>query len=183
VSGVTTVALRPFTRADFPSMSGWLSTPHVARWWGDDPALAALERQYGPSLDGQDRARLRVILADGEPVGFLQWYPLDGEPDYSRELETVVPLEPGDASLDYLVGEPAALGRGIGSTAIGVGCAEVWQVAELRRLVVPVHADNVASRRALLHAGFTEVAEGELEPDNPVDDGRHVVYELRRPGG
>jgi aminoglycoside 6'-N-acetyltransferase len=181
VCGVTTVALRPFTRADFPLMSAWLAAPHVARWWADDGAPQALERQYGASLDGRDRAQLRIVLADTVPVGFLQWYPLDGEPDYTQELETVLPIEPGDASLDYLVGEQGLLGTGIGSAAIRAACAEVWQVPELGRLVVPVHADNVASRRTLLRAGFTEIAEGELEPDNPIDDRRHVIHELRRP--
>ncbi|BDZ44354.1 nitroreductase/quinone reductase family protein [Naasia aerilata] len=107
-------------------MSAWLAAPHVARWWADDGHPDALERQYGPALDGRDQARLRLVLADDAPVGFLQWYPLDGEPDYTRELETVLPVEPGDASLDYLVGEPAVLGRGVGSSAIRAACAEVW---------------------------------------------------------
>jgi aminoglycoside 6'-N-acetyltransferase len=30
-------------------------------------------------------------------------------------------------------------------------------------------------------AGFRLVGEAELEPDNPVDDRRHVVYRLDRP--
>ena len=48
------------------------------------------------------------------------------------------------------------------------------------RELVPVHADNRASWRALERAGFTRVAEGDLEPDNPQDTRDHVVYRRRR---
>jgi aminoglycoside 6'-N-acetyltransferase len=178
---VTGIALRPATRDDFTMLSRWIAAPHVARWWADDPAPAAVEKQYGPSVDGRDPTRLRIILADGVPAGFLQWYPMSGEPEYARELADVLPVEEGDASLDYLIGEPAMLRRGIGSAAIRAACEEVWRVPELRRVVVPVHADNAASRAALLRAGFGAVAEGELEPDNPADDRRHVIHVLSRP--
>src|SRR4051794_18046684 len=181
VCAVTGIVLRPLTRDDFLMLSRWIAAPHVARWWADDPSLAALEKQYGPSLDGRDETRLRIVVADGIPVGFLQWYPMAGEPDYARELADVLPVEDGDASLDYLVGETSMLRRGIGSAAIRAACGEIWQVPELRRVVVPVHADNAASRAVLRRAGFAAVAEGELEPDNPIDDRRHVVHVLERP--
>jgi RimJ/RimL family protein N-acetyltransferase len=47
-------------------------------------------------------------------------------------------------------------------------------------VVVPVHADNRASWRALEKAGFTRVAEGDLEPDDPADTRDHVVYRRHR---
>jgi aminoglycoside 6'-N-acetyltransferase len=59
----------------------------------------------------------------------------------------------------------------------------VWATeARATNLVVPVHSDNPASWRALLSAGFRLVAEGELEPDNPIDDRRHKILRLDRPG-
>ncbi len=48
-------------------------------------------------------------------------------------------------------------------------------------VVVPVNAANRASWRMLEKAGFTLVAEGELEPDNPIDDRGHLVWRLDRP--
>ena len=50
-------------------------------------------------------------------------------------------------------------------------------------VVVPVATANTASWRALERAGFRRVAEGELEPDNPIDDRAHVVYRIDRPSG
>ena len=47
-------------------------------------------------------------------------------------------------------------------------------------MIVPVHAGNRASWRALERAGFTRVAAGELRPDNPRDSRDHYVYGLNR---
>ncbi len=47
-------------------------------------------------------------------------------------------------------------------------------------IVVPVQADNRASWRALERAGFERIAEGELEPENPVDSWSHYIYRLAR---
>jgi aminoglycoside 6'-N-acetyltransferase len=177
------LSLRPMRRTDLALMSTWLAAPHVSRWWGDDADPAAVERQYGPSLDGADPAQLRIASLAGRPFGFLQWYLLADEPAYATELAPLLEIEPTDASIDYLIGEPNLVGRGLGRALVTAGCDEVWQTSASRRIVVPVHAANTASRRALLGAGFAEVAQGDLEPDFPTDDRRHIIQALRRPDG
>lgn len=42
-------------------------------------------------------------------------------------------------------------------------------------------AANTASWRALEKAGLRRIAEGLIEPDNPVDDPLHYVYRVDRP--
>ena len=72
-----------------------------------------------------------------------------------------------DASLDTSgVQDRRGGGRG---RAAAIGDAPV---------VVPVHAGNAASAGVLRAAGFSVVTEADLEPDNPADDRRHVVYRL-----
>jgi aminoglycoside 6'-N-acetyltransferase len=44
-----------------------------------------------------------------------------------------------------------------------------------------VSAANRASWRALERAGFRRFAEGDLQPDNPLDSLEHYVYRLHRP--
>lgn len=48
-------------------------------------------------------------------------------------------------------------------------------------VIVPVHTDNIASWRMLERVGFRRIATGMFTPDNPADDGRHVVYRMDRP--
>ncbi|MET7498778.1 hypothetical protein [Streptomyces microflavus] len=44
----------------------------------------------------------------------------------------------------------------------------------------PFPRPNRASWRALEKAGLLRVAEGEMEPDNPVDDRAHYLYRIDR---
>jgi aminoglycoside 6'-N-acetyltransferase len=99
-----------------------------------------------------------------------------------EELEPLLALAPQALSVDYLIGEPGRRGRGLGAEMIRVTVARSWtELPEAEEVVVPVSAGNVASWRALEAAGFTRVAEGELEPDNPAADRAHVVYRCARP--
>ena len=48
-------------------------------------------------------------------------------------------------------------------------------------MLVAVVAANHASWRALEKAGLRRVAEGDMVPEDPADDPRHVVYRADRP--
>jgi aminoglycoside 6'-N-acetyltransferase len=172
----------PIRRADFGLLSGWLSTPHVMRWWADDPSLAAIEADYGGCIDGTEAAAVFIAHYGGEAVGLIQRYRIDGDPEYLAELASVVQVPAGAISIDYLVGPSHVLGRGIGSAMIAAFVRRTWRDdLDTPAVVVPVQADNRASWRALERAGFTRIAQGELAPDNPVDGTRHYIYSLVRP--
>jgi aminoglycoside 6'-N-acetyltransferase len=176
------VRFRPLTRADFPLLRTWLEEPVVARWWNHETTDAALERDFGPSLDGADPAELFVALDGDEPFGYAQRYPIAATPEYAEELGALCALAPGALSIDYLIGVPGRRGRGLGAAMIAAFVTAAWAAyPDAPQIVVPVAAGNVASWRALERAGFERVAEGELEPDNPIDPPDHVVYAIGRP--
>jgi aminoglycoside 6'-N-acetyltransferase len=165
------LALRPLTRDDFGLLGTWLREPLVAEWWHDDPEPDALERRYGPAIDGTEPTELRIGELEGAPVGFVQWYRLADEPRYTDELAALLPVPDGAWSLDYLVGSPARRGRGAGTALVRAALAAIGSAP----VVVPVHAGNGASAAVLRHAGFSVAAEGALEPDNPAHSRRHLV--------
>lgn len=172
--------LRPMTRNDLPLLGEWLREPLVATWWHDDPSSEALERQYGRDLEGGTRTRLRIAVLDGEPVGFVQWYPFADEPEYALELAPAVAVAAGAWSLDYLVARAELRRRGIGAAMIRAACAGAWSDGATE-LVVPVHEENLGSQRVLERSGFELVGPADLAPDNPAHSRRHLVYRLRRP--
>ncbi len=173
------IRLQPLQRADLRLLAAWLAEPLVARWWAEDPAQ--VEQRYGPSLDGADPTALYLGVEDGVPVGFVQVYRFADEPAYTAELAPLVVVPEGALSIDYLVGEPSARGRGVGTALVRAAVERGFaDHPGAQDVVVPVHADNRASWRALERAGFTRVAEGELEPDNPADSRDHVVLVRRR---
>ncbi len=175
------VELRPLARADLPLLCRWLAEPLVARWWDEDPSPAAVEQRYGPSVDGTDPTRVYLGVHDGEPFGLVQVYRFDDEPEYTAELTPVCAVPPGALSVDYLVGEPAARGRGLGAAMIAAAVARGFaDHPDAADVLVPVALGNEASWRALRRAGAGWYAEGELTPDNPVDPPEHVVHRFTR---
>jgi aminoglycoside 6'-N-acetyltransferase len=154
----------------------------VARWWNHDPRLEAIERAFGTVVDGLDPTEIFVVSTQGHPFGLLQRYTFADNPQYLLELTPILDVPASAISMDYLVGEPHALRRGLGTSMLQVAIRSTWLRYPLApALVVPVVAANIASWRVLERAGFHRAAEGPLEPDNPIDDRLHYIYRIDRP--
>jgi aminoglycoside 6'-N-acetyltransferase len=172
----------PIRRADFPLLCRWLSSPHVARWWDDDPSLDAIENDYGGCVDGTEPCEVFIASCEGAAVGLVQRYRLGAYPEYVAEMAAIVDVNADATAIDYLVGPARSLGQGIGTAMIAAFVARTWKDDPATpAVIVPVHVDNRASWRALERAGFTRIAEGELKPDNPIDSRSHYIYERCRP--
>ncbi len=179
-AGVLT--LRSFGTADLLRLRGWLEEPHVRTWWGDEsPAfLADVEQELGaggPSV-------YRMAELNGRPVGFLFRYSIHAYVEYVDELtEAGIEVPPGAWSMDYLVGEPTVLRRGVAAAMLRVAAGELWASEPTATcIIVPVHSDNEASWRALARAGFARLpGVFAMEPDVTTHDRRHVVSQLLRP--
>jgi len=178
----TVFTFQRLTRNDFPMLAGWLAEPHVARWWNHEYSSEALERDFSAVIDGLENAEDYIASLDGEPVGVMQYCRFVDYPTDVAEMADVYPVGADTGSIDYLLGDPDRVGRGLGTVMIRSFVERVWSHdPTVTHLVVPVNSTNEASWRALLSAGFTLVARGNLEPDNPIDDPLHEVLRIDRP--
>lgn len=179
---VSTFTFRPLTRADFALLGSWLAQPHVARWWNHESSPTAMEADFGAVIDRLDPADVFIVSHGSQPIGLLQRYTFADNPGYIIDLAGLIDAPGAALSIDYLIGEPELLGRGLGSEMIRAAVDAVWRDHPAApSIIVPVSTANVASWRALERAGFTLAATGWLEPDNPIDDGDHRVYRIERP--
>jgi aminoglycoside 6'-N-acetyltransferase len=177
-----TYTFRRLTRAEFPLLSGWLANPHVARWWNHETSPEALERDFGTSADGGEPSEDLLVLQDDHPIGLIQRSKLADYPEYLTEFEALTDVPAGAATIDYLIGEAAQTGRGVGTAMIKAVVEETWTIyTDANAILVAVVVGNRPSWRALERAGFDRVAEGPMEPDNPIDDPLHYVYRIDRP--
>jgi aminoglycoside 6'-N-acetyltransferase len=177
MSAPAAVALEPLRDDHFPLLLHWLNAPHVTAWWRQDIRTAEqVEAKYRPVLEPDSRTRYFVITADGVPVGLIQHYRHADYPDW----EQAVGIERA-AGTDYLIGESAYQGRGIGATAIALAAARAFAAyPDVDRVVAVPQADNPASRRALEKAGFTLREVRDLESDDPSDSGPGAIYARER---
>ncbi|UED87571.1 GNAT family N-acetyltransferase [Streptomyces profundus] len=176
------ISWRRLGEHDFPLLRSWLARSHVARWWHHETSAEAVARDFGPAARGEEPSEDLLIHLDGRPVGLVQRSRLADHPAYEAELATLVPVPDGAMTIDYLIGEPGLTGRGLGPRMIRAVVEATWRDhPDASCVLVPVVAANRASWRALEKAGLRRVAEGELEPDNPVDDRAHHLYRADRP--
>ena len=73
-------------RADFPLLAKWLSEPTVARWWDHETSPEALERDFGPEIDGAEPSEVFLAWTEGRPFGLIQRYKIADYPEYVEEL-------------------------------------------------------------------------------------------------
>jgi aminoglycoside 6'-N-acetyltransferase len=132
----------------------WLNDPEVVRWWeGDDVSWDAVVRDYDPA--STDSTEHWIASLDGTDVGWIQCYPAIDEPE-ETERWFALGIDEYAAGIDYLIGEPTARGRGVGSAMIRAFVADIvfglhpdWSQA-----CAGPFAANEASWRALAKAGF-----------------------------
>jgi aminoglycoside 6'-N-acetyltransferase len=174
--------LRRLERRDFPVLAQWLRAPHVARWWNHETDAAAVERDFGPVVDGRDPTEIFIAALDGCEFGLVQRHAFADNPEYEVELAPLLDVPAGALSVDYFVGLADRLRRGLGSAMVAEAVRTAWITCpDASAFIVPVVAANIASWRMLERAGFRRVAVGPLRPDNPIDDPAHVIYRIDRP--
>ena len=176
------IAFRPCTRNDLPMVAAWQAEPHVARWWQRDPDLTAVEARYQPCLDGSHPTELFILEAAGTPAWFFQHYLIADYPQWAVALHGAgQPDVDSAAGIDYLIGEAALTGRGLGTFAIATFTRLVFARYQAIMLVaVAVSQDNTASWRALEKAGYSRCWAGELASDDPSDEGPMYLYRRER---
>lgn len=167
------VTLRPMSVEDLPAVAAWLLEPHVARWWLPDTTAEAVIEKYRERLTGAAEATtMLTVLEQGHPIGWCQWYRWSSYPDEARALDAY----PGEAGIDYAIGDPAATGRGVGTDLI----AELTRKVRARDgdvgLLVAADAMNLKSRRALEKNGFHLVSVRSVSPRR--GDERMAIYRL-----
>ena len=162
--GARAISFRPLTRGDLPRLVEWIARPHVAEWWNEPVGAAGVEATYGPCVDGTDPTLAFVIQLDDRPVGFIQCYRLDDEPDYEQAVRV-----DSAAGVDLFVGEADVMGGGFGSTVLARFVdTVVWpRYPDLGRCMAGPSVRNGRSQRAFEKAGFRRVRVAEVagEPD------------------
>jgi aminoglycoside 6'-N-acetyltransferase len=179
-----TPEFRPLERTDLALLAEWLGRPHVGRWWRDDPRPAAVEASYGPMIDGTDRTEGFIGLLGERSVAFFQRYLFDDNPEWKRAVTLALPgaATTDAAGIDYLIGDEALTGQGLGRRMIARFVDLTWsRYPHISAVIVGVQQENRASWRALEGAGFRRVAATTLNSEDPSDQGPSFLYLRPRP--
>jgi aminoglycoside 6'-N-acetyltransferase len=128
---------------DLSLVAAWVHRPHVAQWWGDPEQTLAAVQQHPLATEA-------LINVNGRPVGFVCW---QTPPREELEAAGLSDLPDDLVDIDILIGEPDALGQGIGPAALSHVLARLR--AEGVRLVgLGTAVANRHALKAFEKAGF-----------------------------
>ena len=150
------ISLSPMTEQDLPAVEAWLRLPHVARWWTPDTTPEEQIAKYRRRIS-RETGQATIMLTvrwDGVPIGWCQWYRWADYPADAAALDA----RDGEAGIDYAIGDPAWVGRGVGTKLIAALVAEVRRRHPGAGILTEPDAANTASRRVLEKNGFGLVA-------------------------
>ena len=162
------ISFRRLRASDLDLMHRWLNAPHVRRWWYDEgTSRREIEEKYLPAIEGREATKPFVILHRGEPIGYVQSYPISAEDD--ETYAGLVDVE-NSAGVDLFIGEPEYLHRGLGRHIVRRFLSDhVFPDPEIEVCVIGPEPKNAAAIRAYEKAGFrffkTIQVPGEPEPE------------------
>jgi aminoglycoside 6'-N-acetyltransferase len=178
---VTDVSFRGMTEGDLPVVAAWLREEHVQRWWKDPSAPDHVEAKYLPRINGAEPTEMMIFLLGGREIGMLQRYRMSDHPDWERSLASTGLSFNAAAGIDYAIGVPDLVGRGIGSEVVAAFSADVFaRYPDVDQIVVTPQESNRASCRVLEKAGYRLAWTGMLDSDDPSDSGPAALYMLDR---
>ncbi len=145
----TKLTLHPLTDEDMPLLETWLRRPHVLKWYEDTDSWLAELRGRGGEFCWLHHYIARLAA---QPVGFCQYYDCWD----AREMEDWYEVDaPGQLySIDYLIGEPAFLGRGLGKQLVALLTGTVRSITGAKQIIVQPDEANLASCGVLLANGY-----------------------------
>jgi aminoglycoside 6'-N-acetyltransferase len=145
------VQLRSMRGDDLSRVGRWLRVPHVARWFLAGSSAEDELEDIARSIAGEQDTSMLMVLEEGKPIGWCQWYPCMVDPEWARDLGA----GPDDVGIDYAIGDPARLGRGVGTQLVAALVDAVRAAHPGCDIVSDPDARNLASRRVLEKNGFT----------------------------
>lgn len=158
-------------------MRTWLLRPHVRRWYDDVAAEVFPDDTIAErvtAIRGLDPTDYHVIMLDGRPIGEIQSYRIDDDPEYAAQVAVGRPA----IGIDLFIGEPDCIGRGHGPALIRAFLRDIaFPRYGVELCVIGPTASNAAAIRAYEKAGF-RFLKRYLEPDSR--EPGHYLMELTR---
>ena len=159
---ITAVTFQPLKPADLKMLHNWLGRPHVAEWLRPTPSLAELEADSLPLTIPASTTRGYIALIEGQPIGFIQSYVVQGSGGGWWEQE----IDPGARGIDQFLANAGQLGGGLGSKMVRAFVSELFLDATVTKVQTDPSPGNERAIRSYIRAGFSP--QGEVStPDGP----------------
>ena len=161
------IGFRKLSVDDMPLMHKWLNTDFVIQWYGKKRrSLEEVTEHYATRVNGEMLTKSFLILYEESPIGYIQAYRIQDDPDYSA----CVQLEEDAAGVDLFIGEEDYIHKGLGAVVLKKFLSEiVFESFPVESCIIGPEPENKVAIRAYEKAGFrylkTAQVTGEDQPE------------------
>ncbi|GAB3699413.1 GNAT family N-acetyltransferase [Saccharopolyspora tripterygii] len=139
----------------------WMNREHVAVNWNQDWQLKQWFDEISAQLSGEHSVPC-IVARDGRDIGYLELYRVQRD-----KLACCYSHAPHDLGAHIAIGEPDAIGKGMGSALLGAVARGLLAAdPACRSVVAEPNVHNGASVGAFGKAGFVQAAEVGLPGKN-----------------
>lgn len=151
------ISFKPLTQDHFPLLLRWLETPHVKIWWDANLewTLELISKKYQDYLRARNGIYAFCISIDDELIGYIQYY---DKHDFPREHDYNLDLPESCAAIDWYIGDPDFLGRGLGTEALKIFLNQ-FVLPRFDNVFVDPDTANTKAIRAYEKVGFETIAQ------------------------
>ena len=155
------------TADDYALLARWLTDARVLQYYEgrDNPqSLEKVRKKYSPRVLSEEGVTPCIMVYEGQPIGYLQFYLADPQ-EYRFEEHGKV------YALDLFIGEPAYWGRGLGAEFICWLLDYLFEQKGADWVILDPHVDNERAIRAYEKSGFRKL---KLLPAHELHEGKLV---------
>jgi aminoglycoside 6'-N-acetyltransferase len=145
-----------FTENHFPLLLKWLEAPHVKTWWDSqlEWTLELIQKKYEPYLNSSNLMNAYIFSVESKPIGYIQYY---NKHDFPREHDYAMELPESCAAIDWYIGEPEFVRRGIGTKALKL-FLDIHVFSNFDNVFVDPDTPNVSAIRVYEKIGFITIS-------------------------
>ncbi|QSJ14191.1 acetyltransferase [Nostoc sp. UHCC 0702] len=167
-----TIRLMQDNTDDYQLMAKWLTDETVLEFYEGRDNSFDLERiieNYQPLVIGKDPAIPCLVYYHNIPIGYLQYYALNDQPENDRQMYC---LEQTDNvyGIDLFIGESNYWNQGIGTKILSAVVNYLFEELEADKIVIDPHVDNTRAIRCYEKCGFVKVR---LLPAHELHEGKY----------
>lgn len=142
------IHFEPFHERHLSIFVAWLKAPHVKQFWTESEDEYELRNKFLVQL-GQRGVKPQIMLLDGMAIGYIQSYQacqVGGGwwPD----------ADPGIFGIDQFIGDPALIGKGVGTEIIAKFVEILSQDDRVKEIVADPDPSNSRAIKAYQKVGF-----------------------------
>ena len=158
-------------------LAGWFDDPRVRAHYGGESHHYSVDEaraKYRPRATGEEPVHATFVIWQEDPVGYLQYYRVPDPTDYSLPSDHDV----SDTwALDLFIGVPELWGIGLGSRAITLVMAHLFEAQGAYEILIDPIVGNERAVRAYEKCGFVHV--GRITEHEEHDGVLHDAWLMR----